>query len=74
MLALESLARANDLVASPLEVSERVDELARRNAVTPETVEAQLRRNGRMETLEREITEGKVFEFLKQQSEIIQAG
>jgi len=74
MLAVESLARANDLVASPLEVSERVDEIARRNAVQPETVEAQLRRNGRMESLEREITEGKVFEFLKQQSEIIQAG
>ena len=74
MLAVESLARANDLVASPLEVSERVGEIARRNAVQPETVEAQLRRNGRMESLEREITEGKVFEFLKQQSEIIQAG
>ena len=74
MLAVESLARANDLVASPVEVSERVGEIARRNAVQPETVEAQLRRNGRMESLEREITEGKVFEFLKQQSEIIQAG
>ena len=74
MLAVESLARANDLVASPLEVSERIDEIARRNAVQPETVEAQLRRNGRMESLEREITEGKVFEFLKQQSQIIQAG
>ncbi|MYH50458.1 MAG: trigger factor [Gammaproteobacteria bacterium] len=74
MLAVESLAQANDLVASPLEVSERVGEIARRNAVQPETVEAQLRRNGRMESLEREITEGKVFEFLKQQSEIIQAG
>lgn len=74
MLAVESLARTNDLVASPLEVSERVDEIARRNGVQPETVEAQLRRNGRMESLEREITEGKVFEFLKQQSQIIQAG
>lgn len=74
MLAVESLARANDLVATPLEVSERIDEIARRNGVKPETVEAQLRRNGRMESLEREITEGKVFEFLKQQSEIIQAG
>lgn len=74
MLAVESLARANDLAASPLEVSERVDEIARRNGVRPETVEAGLRRNGRMESLEREITEGKVFEFLKQQSQIIQAG
>ena len=74
MLALESLARTNDLVATPLEVSERIDEIARRNGVKPETVEAQLRRNGRMESLEREITEGKVFDFLKQQSEIIQAG
>lgn len=74
MLALESLARANDLVATPLEVAERVDDIARRNGVKPETVEAQLRRNGRMQSLEREITEGKVFEFLKQQSEIIQAG
>ena len=74
MLAVESLARANDLVATPLEVSERIDEIARRNGVKPETVEAQLRRNGRMESLEHEMTEGKVFEFLKQQSEIIQAG
>lgn len=74
MLAVESLAQANDLVVSPAEVSERVGEIARRNAVQPETVEAQLRRSGRMESLEREITEGKVFEFLKQQSEIIQAG
>lgn len=74
MLAVESLARANDLVASPLEVAERVDEIARGNGVRPETVEAGLRRNGRMESLEREITEQKVFEFLKQQSEIIQAG
>ena len=74
MLAVESLARANDLVATPLEVSERVDDIARRNGVQPETVEAQLRRDRRMESLEREITEEKVFEFLTQQSEIIQAG
>ncbi len=74
MLAVDGLAGANDLVATPLEVSERVDDIARRNGVKPETVEAQLRRNGRMESLEREITEGKVFEFLKQQSEIIEAG
>ena len=74
MLAVDSLARANDLVATPFEVAERVDEIARRNGVQPETVDAQLRRNGRMEGLEREITEGKVFDFLKQQSEIIDAG
>ena len=74
MLAVDSLARANDLLATPDEVSERVAEIARRNAVQPGTVEARLRRNGRMESLERDITEGKVFEFLKQQSEIIEAG
>ena len=74
MLAVDSLARANDLFATPLEVSEHVDEIARGNGVEPETVEAGLRRNGRMQSLEREITEGKVFEFLKQQSDIIDAG
>jgi trigger factor len=74
LLAVDSLARANDLAATPFEVADRVDRIARRNGVQPETVDAQLRRNGRMESLERDITEGKVFEFLKQQSEIIEAG
>ena len=73
MLAVDSLARVNDLRATRSEVSERVDEIARANGVPPETVDAELRRNGRMEALEREITEGKVFEFLEQQSEIIEA-
>ncbi len=73
MLAVESLARANDLVATSREVSERVEGIARRNAVEPEVIEAELRRSGRMDAFEREITEEKVFEFLKQQSEIIPA-
>ena len=74
MLLLESLAEANDLTATPFEVAERVDEIARRNGVEPEDVDAQLRRDGRMESLERDITEEKVFELLKRQSEIIEAG
>ena len=74
MLAVDSLAQANDLSATPFELAERVDEIARHNGVEPETVDAQLRRNGRMESLERDITEEKVFEFLKEKSEIIAAG
>ena len=74
MLAVENLARANALSATPEAVSQRVDDIARKNGVRPETVEAQLRRNGRMDSLERDITEANVFEFLKEQSEIIEAG
>jgi len=48
-----------------------VADLAEMGGTTPAQARAQLQKAGRLEGLEREITERKVIEFLQEQSEII---
>lgn len=70
MLVLDRIAETQDLAATDDEIDARVEEIATANDTTPAKVYASLQKAGRLESIEREITERKVFDFLKEQSEI----
>jgi trigger factor len=70
ILAIDRLASARGLTASEDEIDERVEEIAAANKTTPAKVYASLQKAGRLESIERELTERKVFDFLTSQSEI----
>ncbi|TVR56130.1 MAG: trigger factor [Gemmatimonadales bacterium] len=72
-LVIEELSRSRDLRATPEEVDARVEEIAERSKTPPGEVYARLQRSGRLERLEQELTEEKVFEFLKSESTIVDA-
>jgi trigger factor len=71
IVLVDRIAETQDLRASEQELDERVTLIAEKNEVSEAKVYAQLQKSGRLEALEREITERKVFEFLKEQSEIV---
>jgi trigger factor len=73
ILIIDRVAETQRLTATQADVDERIEEIARKNDSTPEKVYASLQKAGRLESLEREITEEKVFAFLKEQSEITEA-
>jgi len=70
MLVVERIAELHSLRATQDEVDARVEELAQRNGRPVGEVWTQLQRSGRLHSLEDEITEQKVFEYLKSQSTI----
>lgn len=70
ILALDRIADARGLAATEDEIDKRVEEIATANSTTPAKVYASLQKAGRIDTIERELTEKKVFDFLKAQSEI----
>jgi FKBP-type peptidyl-prolyl cis-trans isomerase (trigger factor) len=70
MLVVERVAEMHGLRATQDEVDARVEEIAQRNDRPVGEVWTQLQRSGRLHSLEDEITEGKVFEYLKSQSTI----
>jgi trigger factor len=69
-LVIERIAEMNDLRATAEEVDARVEEIAQRNNRQAGEVWAQLQRTGRLEGVESEIMEEKVFSFLETQSTI----
>jgi trigger factor len=69
-LILERVADQQGLRATEAELDARVEELAARSSASPAETYARLQKSGRLETLEREITEQKVFSFLKEKSRI----
>jgi trigger factor len=73
ILIIDRIAEVQGLTASEDEIDERVESLAERSKTSPAEVYARLQKSGQIESLEREITEEKVFEFLKEQSEITDA-
>lgn len=73
LLVIDRVAQTQGLAATEDELDRRVEEIAERNGSTPEKVYASFQKAGRLEALEREITERKVFDFLKSQSEITDA-
>jgi len=73
MLIIDRVAQIQDLHATEEDLDRRIEEIAANNDTAPEKVYASFQKSGRLEALEREITEGKVFEFLKGQSEITEA-
>ena len=73
-LVIDRLAVAHGLKASDDDVDDQVQEMAERSGGNPGELYARLQKQGRLEQLEHEITERKVFDFIKEQSEITQAG
>lgn len=70
ILAIDRLSEIQDLRATEEELDGRIEEIAKKSGDTPAQIYANLQKSERLEALEREITERKVFEFLKEQSEI----
>ncbi len=70
ILLVEEVAETQGLVATEDDIDTRVEEIAEVNASTAAKVYANLQKAGRIEMLARELTERKVFDFLKEQSEI----
>jgi trigger factor len=73
ILLIERVAELQGLRASEDELDDRVQEIARRNDLKPGQVYSNLQKSGNLEALEREITEKKVWEFLKGQSTVKEA-
>lgn len=69
-LVIERIAEMHGLRATQEDVDQRVEAIAERQGRSPSEVWAQLQRSGRLATLEEEITEEKVFEFLLAQSTV----
>ncbi len=69
-LVVTRIAETEGLTATPSDVDARIETMAKRGGVSPADVYSRLQRAGQIERLEREVTEDKVFEFLKEKSEI----
>ncbi len=70
MMVIERVAELEGLHATSAEVDDRVEEIARRHDRPVAEVWTQLQKSGRMAAIEEEITEDKVFQYLKSQSTI----
>jgi trigger factor len=70
---IDKIAETQNLGATEEDLDARIEEIAEKNNTDPAKVYAELQKAGRLEALERELTEGKVFDFLKAQSEITDA-
>jgi trigger factor len=71
LLVIDRIAETQGLAATEEEIDARVEEIASANETTAAKVYASMQKAGRIDALERDLTERKVFEFLKEQSEII---
>ena len=69
-MVVDRVAEMEALRATSAELDARVDEMAERMGRPRGEVIAQLRKNNRLDELEQEITEQKVFDYLKSLSEI----
>ncbi len=70
ILLVDRIAELQGLKASEDEVDDRVQEIAEKNDAKPAQVYANLQKAGSLEALERDITERKVYEFLKSESTV----
>jgi trigger factor len=73
IVLIDRIADTQSLRATEDEIDARVEEIAKANDTDPAKVYAGLQKAGRIEQLEHELTERKVFDFLKDQSEITEA-
>ncbi len=73
ILLIEQIARTQSLQATDDDIDDRVEKIAEANNTDAAKVYAELQKAGRIETLERELTETAVFDFLFEQSEITEA-
>lgn len=70
ILVLDKLGESQGLKATDEDVDSRVEEIAEANGTDVSKLYAQLQKAGRIEQIERELTEKKIFEFLQEQSTI----
>ena len=70
LIAIERIADTQGLRATPDDVDARIAQLAEAGGATPAQARAQLQKNNRIEALTRELTERKVLDYLKAQSEV----
>mgnify|MGYP001820629129 FL=1 len=73
ILVVERLGETQDLKATEDELDERIESIAESSGSPVAKVYSDLQKSGRLEELERSITEEKVFEFLKEQSTVTDA-
>lgn len=73
ILVIEQVAELKGLAATDDELDHKIEEVAERTGQSPADVYASFQKSGRLEQLERDITEQKVFEYLKEQSTITDA-
>lgn len=70
ILILDRIAETQSLIVTSEEIDTRVSEISEINNSTPEKIYASLQKSGQLDSLKRELTEKKIFEFLEEQSEI----
>ncbi|HSJ06857.1 MAG TPA: trigger factor [Longimicrobiales bacterium] len=70
MVVMERIAEMEALHATQAEVDARLDEIAERTGRPRGEIVGQLRKAGRLEEIEQEITEEKVFRYLKSLSDV----
>ena len=70
LLLVDRIAELQELGATEEEFDARVAKMAELGNVTPSQARAELVKANRLESLKRELTERKVFTFLREQSEI----
>jgi len=73
MMVIETVAETQGLEADEDQIDDRVQEIAEANDLPAGQVYSQLQKDGRIEQLERELTEKAVFAWLEEQSEITTA-
>ncbi len=69
-LVVERITEKEGFSATQDEIDEKVEEIAAQHNRSPSEVWIQLERSGQLEAMEREITEEKVFDFLKSQNTV----
>ena len=74
MILINRVADVNGLHATAEDLSARIAEMANHSGITPAQARAQLEKAERLDSLERELTDRKVFAFLRAQSEIRHEG
>ncbi len=73
ILVIEHVAETKELKATEDDLDERIEEIAKTNDTSAAEVYGRFQKSGRLEQMEREITEKKVFDYLKAESEITDA-
>ncbi len=69
-LVIDTLAEREKLTASAADVDTRIEEMAKARNVEPGQVYAQLQKAGRLQEIERELTEDRVFTWLLEQNPV----
>ena len=72
-LIVETIANRESLTATEADVDAKIEEMATSRNVDPGQVYAQLQKAGRLQEIEREITEDRVFAWLLERNQVTTA-